>query len=99
MQVPLGVEVPLEAFLERFNQDVAGFDIAVDHSRLPRCTQSARDLNADLQDLRFGHAALEVDQVIERCDLPAHVVLQELTILSLRGALKRVDGNTYAKHK
>jgi DNA processing protein len=45
----------------------------------------------------FDGEPLGVDQVIERSQLPANIVLQELTLLSLRGALKRVDGNTYAK--
>jgi hypothetical protein len=30
--------------------------------------------------------------------LPAHVVLQELTFLSLKGRVKRVDGQTYVRN-
>jgi DNA processing protein len=40
---------------------------------------------------------MSVDAIVERTTLPAHVVLQELTFLSLKGAIKRVDGQTYAR--
>ena len=41
--------------------------------------------------------SLPADAIIERAGLPAHVVMQQLTILSLRGLIHRVDGQTYAK--
>jgi DNA processing protein len=40
-----------------------------------------------------------VDAIIERTELPAHVVLQELTFLSLKGQVRRVDGQTFARRK
>jgi DNA processing protein len=40
-----------------------------------------------------------VDVLIERTSLPAHVVLQELTFLSLKGQVKRVDGQTYVRQR
>ena len=43
--------------------------------------------------------ALLVDAIVERTDLPAQIVLQELTFLSLRGLVKRVDGQTYARRR
>jgi DNA processing protein len=45
----------------------------------------------------LGSDATDVDGVIARTDLAAHVVLQELTVLSLRGLVKRVDGQTYVR--
>jgi DNA processing protein len=45
----------------------------------------------------LGSDAADVDAVIARTDLAAHVVLQELTVLSLRGLVKRVDGQTYVR--
>ena len=45
----------------------------------------------------LSETQLGVDQLIERTGLEAHVVLQELTWLSLRGVIKRVDGQTYAR--
>jgi predicted Rossmann fold nucleotide-binding protein DprA/Smf involved in DNA uptake len=39
---------------------------------------------------------VSVDRIIEQSDLPAQVVLQELTFLSLKGMVKRIDGQTYA---
>jgi DNA processing protein len=38
-----------------------------------------------------------VDQIIERSELPANVVLRELTFLSLKGVVKRIDGQTFAR--
>jgi DNA processing protein len=45
----------------------------------------------------LGSEATDVDGIIARTDLPAGVVLQELTLLSLRGLVKRVDGQTYVR--
>jgi DNA processing protein len=42
---------------------------------------------------------LHVDQIIERTSLPASDVLQDLTLLSLKGVVKRVDGQTYVRIK
>ena len=41
--------------------------------------------------------SVTVDQLVERCGLEAGVVLQELTFLSLKGVVKRVEGQTYAR--
>jgi DNA processing protein len=45
----------------------------------------------------IGTDSADVDTIVERTALPAHVVLQELTFLSLKGQLRRVDGQTYAR--
>ena len=41
--------------------------------------------------------ATTIDALIERTALPAQAVLQELTMLSLRGKVRRIDGQTYAR--
>ena len=41
--------------------------------------------------------ATTVDTIIERTSLPAHIILQELTILSLKGLIHRADGQSYFK--
>jgi DNA processing protein len=41
--------------------------------------------------------ATTIDSLIERTALSAQAVLQELTILSLRGKVRRIDGQTYAR--
>jgi predicted Rossmann fold nucleotide-binding protein DprA/Smf involved in DNA uptake len=41
--------------------------------------------------------ALAADAIIDRSGLPAQVVMRELTVMSLKGLIKRVDGQTYAK--
>jgi DNA processing protein len=40
-----------------------------------------------------------VETLIDRTALPAQVVLQELMFLSLKGLVRRVDGQTYARRK
>ena len=45
----------------------------------------------------MGVEPAAVDVLIERTALPAQVVLQELTYLSLKGRVKRVDGQTYVR--
>jgi predicted Rossmann fold nucleotide-binding protein DprA/Smf involved in DNA uptake len=39
----------------------------------------------------------DVDAIVTASGLPPEVVLQELTLLTLRGAVKRVSGQTYVK--
>lgn len=45
----------------------------------------------------MGTDPAAVDALIERTALTAQIVLQELTFLSLRGRVKRVDGQTYVR--
>lgn len=45
----------------------------------------------------LGSDSANVDLLAERTSLPAHVVLQELTFLSLKGRVKRVGGQTYIR--
>jgi DNA processing protein len=57
---------------------------------------------SDRQALVLSHLGADptsVDVIIERTDLPAHVVLQELTFLSLKGRVRRVDGQTFARNR
>lgn len=39
----------------------------------------------------------DVETIIDRTNLPAQVVMQELTWLSLKGRVKRVEGNSYVR--
>jgi DNA processing protein len=39
----------------------------------------------------------DIDSLIARTDLPAEVVFQELTLLSLRGVVRRVEGNKFVR--
>jgi DNA processing protein len=45
--------------------------------------------------LHLDGDAVDVDTIIDRTALPAQLVLQELTFLTLKGVVKRVDGQTY----
>ena len=47
--------------------------------------------------MQMGSEAVSVDTIIERTALPAQVVLQELTYLSLKGVVHRLDGQTFAR--
>ncbi len=47
--------------------------------------------------LKLGDEPLDVDTLIERTALPAHLVLKELTFLSLKGVVRRLEGQTYAR--
>jgi DNA processing protein len=56
----------------------------------------------DRQQLIFDSLTLDassVDAVVERTGLEAHIVMQELTFLTLRGMVKRVDGQSFARRK
>jgi DNA processing protein len=46
----------------------------------------------------MGHEPMSIDSLIDRSSLPAQEVLQEMTMLSLRGQVKRVDGQTFVRH-
>jgi predicted Rossmann fold nucleotide-binding protein DprA/Smf involved in DNA uptake len=45
----------------------------------------------------MGSDPTDVEGIINRTDLAAEVVLGELTLLSLRGLVRRVDGTTYQR--
>jgi DNA processing protein len=47
----------------------------------------------------MGSDPMTIDLLIDRSSLPAQEVLQEMTLLSLRGQVKRVDGQTFVRHK
>ena len=47
--------------------------------------------------LKLGDDQLDVDAIIERTSLPAHQVLKELTFLSLKGVVRRIEGQTFAR--
>jgi predicted Rossmann fold nucleotide-binding protein DprA/Smf involved in DNA uptake len=47
----------------------------------------------------MGSDALDVDALIERTELPAHQVLQELTFLSIKGMVRRVDGQSFVRSR
>ncbi len=46
---------------------------------------------------QLGKEATAVDTLIARTDLEAPLVLQELTFLSLKGLVRRVDGQSYSR--
>jgi predicted Rossmann fold nucleotide-binding protein DprA/Smf involved in DNA uptake len=48
---------------------------------------------------RLDTGGASVDLIVERTELPANVVLQELTFLSLKGQVRRIDGQTYARSR
>lgn len=59
--------------------------------RIPVTPQQKQVLDA------IEDQATTVDTIIDRTSLPAHIILQELTILSLKGLIHRADGQSYFK--
>jgi DNA processing protein len=46
---------------------------------------------------QLGADAMGVDAIIDRTEIAAPLVLQDLTFLSLKGLVRRVDGHSYAR--
>jgi DNA processing protein len=90
------------SFAEMIDDDEAGTAPASDNQQasseasLPVDGLSERQ-RAILTEMGTDPSA--VDVLVERTSLPAHVVLQELTFLSLKGQVKRVDGQTYVRQR
>ena len=47
----------------------------------------------------LGTDSMSVDRLIEETGLPAQSVLQEMTLLTLRGLVKRIDGQTFQRRR
>lgn len=45
----------------------------------------------------LGIDPMNIDQLVDVTALPAHQVLQEMTFLTLKGMVKRIDGQTFAR--
>jgi DNA processing protein len=66
----------------------------------PQTTEPARVDLSNRQRLimeQLGTEATTVDSIIDRTGIAASLVLQELTFLSLKGQVRRVDGQSYAR--
>ena len=77
-----------------FPQDAEGPQ-ASDVAR-PAAVEAATDRQRAILD-HLGPDPAAVDILVEQTGLPAQVVLQELTFLTLKGQVRRIDGQTYAK--
>jgi DNA processing protein len=64
-----------------------------------RRSQSVIELDGHQQKIVDGIDSdpTHLDTIITRTELPAEVVMRELTMLSLRGVVKRVDGQSYVR--
>lgn len=65
-----------------------------------RATRPSMTGLSERQQTIFAHLEVDpvnVDVLVERTALPAHVVLQELTFLTLKGHVKRLDGQSFAR--
>lgn len=45
----------------------------------------------------LGVDPMNIDQLVDATELPAHQVLQEMTFLTLKGVVRRIDGQTFAR--
>jgi predicted Rossmann fold nucleotide-binding protein DprA/Smf involved in DNA uptake len=46
---------------------------------------------------QLGTDAIGIDALIDRTSLDVSVLMRELTFLSIKGAVQRVDGQTYKR--
>ncbi|MCY2953277.1 MAG: DNA-processing protein DprA [Planctomycetota bacterium] len=88
---------------------LAGLHPFPDSVREPAATEQHAEKPADRpilpslsepQQLIIQHLTADpitIDQLIDRTSLDASVILQSLTYLSLKGLIKRMDGQTYAR--
>jgi DNA processing protein len=99
------VEATLFADLESTETVDGAKPHAASGASSPSPAVSQRDVVSNLterQQLILSHLdseSLHVDQLIERTALPPQEVLGELTLLSLRGVVRRVDGQSFARAK
>ena len=71
-------------------------------AEIPKTANTAQQLDGvtDRQRMILTHFGLDpvgVDGLVDRTELPAHIILQELTFLTLRGHVRRIDGQTFAR--
>src|SRR4051794_36416133 len=83
--------------------EVSLFDQALSEAPAPASATPPQAAVHDVNDQQHAilkaldGEAIDVDLIIERTALPAQLVLQELTFLTLRGQVRRVEGQKYAK--
>jgi len=84
--------------------DVALVEVAVamDDERPATTTAPAPGSNVSERQSQIlavmGSEPMNIDLLVDRAALPAHVILQEMTLLTLGGRVKRVDGQTFVRH-
>jgi DNA processing protein len=71
------------------------FDKAPDQGRETKVTLSLDDAQASIIEALKDNE-LDAESIIEQTSLQAGVVMRELTMLSLKGLIRRIDGNKYA---
>jgi len=83
----------------QFDETVAEVPAEPDSPQLPATPRVMIDLSDRQRAIlaELGTDAMAVDAIIDRTELPAPLVLQELTFLSLKGLVRRVDGQSYAR--
>jgi DNA processing protein len=91
--------LPAEAHEVGLFEDVA--PAVAETSNPPELQEAALGLSARQQQIleHLAHDSMNVDLIIETSGLDASVVLQELTFLTLKGLVKRVDGQTFARRR
>jgi DNA processing protein len=73
------------------------FPTEIAEEKTPAAPQANLSDRQQLILAQIGKDPSAVDDIIDKTNLPAPAVLQELTFLTLRGLLKRADGQTYVK--
>jgi DNA processing protein len=91
--------LPQEASESLFDELVIESPEQPTSPRLPATPRVMIDLSDRQRAIldQLGTDATAVDLIIDRTELAAPLVLQELTFLSLKGLVRRVDGQSYAR--
>ncbi len=98
---PLSESTRLPALFGEPHPASPGTSNSTVQTRSPRPDRTAPDTGTSLTSTQrqiidaFQHQEATVDQLIDRTTLDASVILRDLTLLSLKGQIKRLDGQTY----
>jgi DNA processing protein len=78
-------------------------ELADENVPSPRASNPDRAITiTDRQQLilqQMGNESTTVDSIVDTAALPPQIILQELTFLSLKGLIKRIDGQSYVRCK
>jgi DNA processing protein len=92
--LPEGVDQPMLFEPPSHDESQLAGPTAPVHANLSNLTEPQSSILAQLDG-----DALTADAIIERTSLPPEVVMRELTMLTLKGAVRRVDGQTFARKR
>jgi DNA processing protein len=91
--LPHGVEQP-----SPFSEPAIEGEVPVEHAPNEPAISNVTDQQQVILDQIDGNP-IGVETLVERTGLAPQIILQELTLLSLKGSIRRIDGQTYARKR